>query len=170
MVVNGPDGPLDPGGRKPRRVLSLLLFARGSVVTPDRLIDGLWGDEPPATARKTLQVHVSNLRRGLGSGFPLETTRAGYRIDPHGVVVDAAQFEAELLEGGALCETAPSEAGVILAGALRRWRGMGAGRTRSELAAERRTSRRVRVLGGNVSGTTEHRPTDLPGRLAPTRP
>ena len=37
------------------------------MIVRDRLIDELWGDEPPATAAKTLQVHISRLRKALAS-------------------------------------------------------------------------------------------------------
>ena len=79
VSVEGPDGLVDLGGHKPRLLLSLLVASGGAMVSTDWLIDGMWGDDPPPTARKALQVHVSNLRRSLGERFPLETTRAGYR-------------------------------------------------------------------------------------------
>jgi DNA-binding SARP family transcriptional activator/WD40 repeat protein len=123
ISVDGPDGPLDPGGGKPRLLLSLVVAAAGSVVSTERLIDGLWGDDPPATARKTVQVHLSNLRRSLGARFPLETTRTGYRIDPDRLSIDAVLFEAELVRAEALRESSPAETCNVLAAALQLWTG-----------------------------------------------
>ena len=59
-------GPLPVRGAKQRALLAALLLHRDEVVATDRLIDELWGERPPATATKTLQVHVSHLRRTLG--------------------------------------------------------------------------------------------------------
>ena len=63
------------GGRKQRSVLAILLLHADEVVSSDRLIDELWGERAPATAAKTVQVYVSNLRKALGEGVLL--TRAG---------------------------------------------------------------------------------------------
>lgn len=123
ITVVAPDGPVDPGGPKPRLLLALLLAASGHTVTTEQLIDGLWGEDPPATARKTVQVHVSNLRRKLGATFPLETSRAGYRIECDRLTVDAVEFERELGRSEAVLESDPGTAGEILAVALGRWRG-----------------------------------------------
>ena len=44
------------GGAKPRAVLALLLVHRGETLGTERLIDELWGERPPATAAKSVQV------------------------------------------------------------------------------------------------------------------
>ena len=54
------------GGPKQRSLLALLLLHRNEAVSTDRLTDGLWGEQPPATAGKVVQVYVSRLRRLLG--------------------------------------------------------------------------------------------------------
>ena len=61
--------PLPPslGGPKQRLVLAMLLAEPNRVVSVDRLVDGLWGDNPPETARHTVQSYVSELRKALGS-------------------------------------------------------------------------------------------------------
>jgi DNA-binding SARP family transcriptional activator len=61
------------GGRQ-RKLLALLLVHASEVVSTDRLIDGLWGEQPPASAAKVLQNAVSQLRRSLGDD--LIVTRA----------------------------------------------------------------------------------------------
>ena len=63
------------GGVKQRALLAVLLLHRNEVVSVDRLIDELWGDRPPATAVKTVQVHVSQLRKALGR--PAHVRRRG---------------------------------------------------------------------------------------------
>ncbi len=60
--------PVDIGPPKQRAVLAALLLAAGRVVSVDRLIASVWGDDPPATATANLQVYISNLRRALRDG------------------------------------------------------------------------------------------------------
>ena len=114
---------LDLGGPKQRLVLALLLSDIGQVVATDRLVDGLWGEEPPATGRKALQVHVSNLRRALGEEFPLRTTSGGYLIQPTDLDFDVTAFEAAVGRATALLRTDPTAASSLLSQALAMWRG-----------------------------------------------
>src|SRR6201993_3991340 len=58
-------------GAKPRAILTMLGLHNGSVVSAETLIELLWGDDPPRTAAKALQTHISSLRRTLGDGFVL---------------------------------------------------------------------------------------------------
>src|SRR3954469_24801268 len=53
------------GGPRPRALFAVLALMGGRVMTTDRLIDELWGEDPPARARDGLQVHVSRLRKRL---------------------------------------------------------------------------------------------------------
>jgi DNA-binding SARP family transcriptional activator len=41
----------------------VLLTSPNVAISDDRLIDALWGDDPPATAHHRLQVYASQLRR-----------------------------------------------------------------------------------------------------------
>ena len=52
--------------RKPRALLAVLVLHAGEPVTSDALIDSLWGETPPRTARAALQNYVAQLRRALG--------------------------------------------------------------------------------------------------------
>ena len=54
------------GGPKQRAVLAHLILRANHVVPADLLIDGLWGEEPPESARNTLQTYVYRLRKVLG--------------------------------------------------------------------------------------------------------
>src|SRR5215212_3863850 len=56
------------GGAKQRALLAVLVLHANETLSTDRLIEELWGEHPPATAAKTVQVHVSRLRKALGAG------------------------------------------------------------------------------------------------------
>ena len=82
LEVAGPDGRVQIGGAKERLVLALLALRAGEVVSRDALVDAVWGDDPPATAVKTLQGYVARVRRALetrGYGGCLGDARAGLR-------------------------------------------------------------------------------------------
>src|SRR3954463_12316153 len=80
------------GGTKQRALLALLLLSANQVVSRERLIDGLWGEEPPETAIATLQVYVSRLRKLLGSNVLL-TRPPGYVLAADPQSVDRVRFE-----------------------------------------------------------------------------
>src|SRR5260221_12313948 len=64
------------GGTKQRALLALLLLHANHIVSSDRLIDELWGDEPPESGTAALQVRVSKLRKALGAGGEANVTTA----------------------------------------------------------------------------------------------
>ena len=69
LRVGGPDGAIELRAPKQRALLAMLLLSyRDDAVSATRLIDVLWDEDPPPTATKALQVHVSQLRRALGAG------------------------------------------------------------------------------------------------------
>ena len=115
---------------KQRTLLAILLLHPNEVVSSDRLIEELWGERPPASAAKSLQVYVSRLRRALdgepgnGADGVIVTRGGGYllRVEPE--ELDLARFE-RLLEdgGGALARGAPEQALALLREALSLWRG-----------------------------------------------
>jgi len=83
------------GGARQRALLAILLLHAGEVVSVDRLIDELWGEEPPATAAHTIQVFVSRLRKALEpGGFDRLLTRApGYLLELEPDELDLSRFE-----------------------------------------------------------------------------
>ncbi|GAA2512395.1 BTAD domain-containing putative transcriptional regulator [Streptomyces longisporus] len=85
--------PVDPGGPRPRALLTLLLLDAGRSVSTGRLIDGLYGAEPPAGAANALQSQISRLRRRLAPHTEIEATPTGYRIATAPDTVDALRFE-----------------------------------------------------------------------------
>ena len=114
---------LDLGGRKPTALLALLVLNANRAVSVDRLIDELWGEEPPRTARKTLQVHISRLRRELGEEL-LETRPNGYMLVLRRDQVDLHLFEDLVERGRASFDRGDaSEAAMLLGDALGLWRG-----------------------------------------------
>src|SRR5262245_27884627 len=94
LQVVGPGGEIPVPGAKQRAVMATLLLHHGDgVVSAERLIDELWGEEPPATAAKSLQVHVSQLRRVLGEGQPIVTRPTGYAVELAPGALDLERFE-----------------------------------------------------------------------------
>ena len=95
LVEASHDGHVVPlGGAKPRALLAILALHANAPVSADRLIEGLWGERPPATAPKLVQVLVSQLRKQLaGADAEIVTRGRGYelRVDPD--AVDALRFE-----------------------------------------------------------------------------
>src|ERR671937_47683 len=65
LEVEAEDGPLPLGSPKQRALLEVLLLNANEVVSRDRLIEEVWGEQPPATAPTALQVYVSRLRKLL---------------------------------------------------------------------------------------------------------
>jgi class 3 adenylate cyclase/tetratricopeptide (TPR) repeat protein len=89
---------LDLGGAKQRAALAVLALHANRVVTHERLIEALWDEEPPETARKALQVYVSQLRKVLGRDR-LETKPRGYLLRLGPEELDLSRFEL-LRDGG----------------------------------------------------------------------
>jgi YVTN family beta-propeller protein len=112
---------LDLGPRKQRAVLALLLLNANRVVATERLIDALWGDSPPESARSALQVYVAGLRKALGSdGEALRTRAPGYVLDVEPDALDLAHFDE--LRAAARASTDNERRAVLLAEALSLWR------------------------------------------------
>ena len=111
------------GGARQRALLLVLLLHRGEVVSTDRLIDELWGERPPVTATKAVQVYVSHLRKALGPGV-LETHGRGYQLAVSPDRVDVDCFEALVVDGrAALAAGEPRRAVDLFRTALGLWRG-----------------------------------------------
>jgi predicted ATPase/DNA-binding SARP family transcriptional activator len=126
-VVDG-DRLVALGGPKQRAVLALLVLEVGRVVSVDRLVDGVWGDEATEGAQATLQVYVSNLRKVLepakGEHTVLISRRPGYLLDVDPDSVDAVRFE-RLVEQARkdLVDERFGNASRLFAQALATWRG-----------------------------------------------
>jgi predicted ATPase/DNA-binding SARP family transcriptional activator len=98
MEVHGDEGAVAVVGSRLQGLLALLALAAPRVVSSDRLIDELWGDEQPTNPANALQALVSRLRRMLGADVAVRQD-SGYalRIDPD--VIDAVRLERLVAEG-----------------------------------------------------------------------
>lgn len=128
------------GAAKQRALLVLLLLRRGELVPTETLVDELWGERPPATAVKVVQVYVSQLRKALGARV-LESRPAGYMLRLEPGALDSVRFEDLLTRArGLLAGGDARGAGEVLREALGLWRGPALGEfayesfARSELA------------------------------------
>jgi DNA-binding SARP family transcriptional activator len=112
------------GGDKPAALLAMLLLRPHEVISADRLIEDLWEGHPPATAAKTLQVHISRLRRALADGRngdrgnAITTTRGGYGLEVDPEQIDAQRFESLVTEGRGDAPDEHAECLLVLARAL----------------------------------------------------
>jgi basic membrane lipoprotein Med (substrate-binding protein (PBP1-ABC) superfamily)/DNA-binding SARP family transcriptional activator len=125
-VLAGVDTPSDAreiplGGPKQRLVLALLLAEPNTTVSVERLIDGVWGETPPDSARHTLQSYVSELRKSLGETIERDTAGYSARVDRD--QLDALDFEARVSEARARLDHDPAGAVAELDAALALWRG-----------------------------------------------
>jgi DNA-binding SARP family transcriptional activator len=88
------------GGARQRSLLALLLLNANDLVSADRLVEGLWGDEGGPASRNALQVAVSRLRAALGSAAErLVTQEPGYRVRVDAGELDAERFEVLVAQG-----------------------------------------------------------------------
>jgi DNA-binding SARP family transcriptional activator len=134
--ILGPLEVLDEGrslalaGSKPRALLALLLLHANETLTTDRLIDELWGERAPAGAAKTLQMHISRLRKALagsdegGRASPIVTRERGYELALDPEQLDSHRFERLLARGRAeLAGDRADSAARAFEEALALWRG-----------------------------------------------
>jgi predicted ATPase/DNA-binding SARP family transcriptional activator len=152
------DRPVALGGQRPRTLFAVLALMGGRVVTTDELIDELWGEEPPARARDSLQMHVSRLRKGLAEagagGGRLVSQAGGYLLDVRSGECDLDRWRQAL--GRARRARADGEPQLARGGveeALGVWRGqpLSGVSTNSLLAAERARLEEQR-LGAIIEG------------------
>jgi DNA-binding SARP family transcriptional activator len=133
-VVDGT--PVRLAAEKPRALLALLLLNRNRVVSMERLVDELWGDEPPARATKALQVYVSQLRKALGPER-LVTRSPGYELRVDEGELDVARFESLVAAAREQLSAGNAKAAAKgLREALELWRGPALREFRSEPFAE----------------------------------
>lgn len=143
--VSRPGRPPDPPVRPQQHlVLAALLVDAGHAVPVDRLVDRVWGDNPPAQARRTLHTHVTRIRRMLSDETPLVRQDGGYRLVADSDRVDALLFRT-LAERARHERQDAAEQARLWREALSLWRGEPlaglagewAARTRERLAVAR---------------------------------
>ncbi|MFB9908898.1 AfsR/SARP family transcriptional regulator [Allokutzneria oryzae] len=116
VVVDGEVRPVHAA--KLRTLLAALLLNTPMPVSATELIDIMWGEQPPATARNALQIHIGRLRRLLGDGV-IDTVSGGYVIHPSSMDLDRFR---QLVESARVA-TEPEEEARLLREALALWRG-----------------------------------------------
>ena len=129
LRVTGSDGPIDVPGVKERTLLANLIADAGRLVPCATLVEGLWGNQPPRSAVKSLQTYVSRLRNVLephrtAEPVLLVTDGPGYRLAVPKTAVDAERFVV-LADSGrrSLADQRPDLAVRTLRTALELWRG-----------------------------------------------
>ncbi|MDX8032659.1 BTAD domain-containing putative transcriptional regulator [Lentzea sp. BCCO 10_0856] len=109
---------------KLRALLALLLISANEVLRIDELVGRLWGDSPPANAKRTLQVYVMRLRALLGDSHGRElirTTPGGYQLTIAPDAVDLAVFRKTVAAARATAD--PAARAALLRDADALWRG-----------------------------------------------
>ena len=119
-VRDGSARPVEVSGRLLRALLIRLAMDAGRTIPAERLIDDLWGDEPPSGAANALQALVSRLR-GVGGHDVIESRPGGYRLAVDPGQVDAVAFER--LVADARADDDPGARAETLRRALGLWRG-----------------------------------------------
>src|SRR5262245_36767139 len=109
-----------PGLRR-KAVLAVLAMHAGEIVSTDRLVDIVWGDDPPSVAGNTLQSHVSYLRGQLGRRTAIVARPPGYLLDLGDEGTDV-QVAERLIRRAERSTDHPERTG-LLRDALALWRG-----------------------------------------------
>ncbi|MFI9381042.1 BTAD domain-containing putative transcriptional regulator [Kutzneria sp. NPDC052558] len=137
-AVSG-DTTVELSGRKPRALVALLAVNAGHVVPIDVLIDALWGEEPPDSARAGVHSYVSTLRRTLGEGVIMRRS-AGYELAVPPERVDVHVFTRKVAQARqALAAERFAAAAQDLTEALELWRGPALGGVDGDWAERERS-------------------------------
>jgi len=123
VEIVGDDGPM-PLAAKPRCLLAALLVTSGGSCTLDELVEALWAADAPASARKLVQVYVSQLRKALPEPVRIVTRPGGYALEAPPGLVDVEVFQRLVEESAAARRDGNDERAVSLAEqAASLWRG-----------------------------------------------
>lgn len=121
VLVGG--SPVELGKGNERALLALLVLHAGQPLSGDSIIDALWGERPPPTAREMVRNYVARVRKRLGEDA-IETLPVGYRLNAAPETVDWLRFERLAGEGARALEVAEAQkAFTSLEEALALWRG-----------------------------------------------
>ncbi len=127
IEVTGPRGVAKLVGARQRSLVALLALRPGKPVATDRIVDGLWGENAPRTALRTLQSHLARVRQALAvAGLPdvIATGPAGHALMLPATAIDAHVFQDRARRGRAgLSDGSPRQAEELLREALGLWRG-----------------------------------------------
>ncbi|WP_329562993.1 tetratricopeptide repeat protein [Streptomyces uncialis] len=155
LEVTGPDRSVPITAERQRVLLALLLMEANRVVTAERLVDAVWGDSPPSTARGQIHICVSMVRANLakaGLTDVIHTRPWGYVAEVADDDLDLHVFDRLALAGRAAAESGRhAEAVSVFAEALALWRGdihvdSGAARTALQAPVARLNEQRLTVV------------------------
>ena len=175
IAIDGDSSGLAP---RDRVVLAALAMCPREVVTPDRLADALWDEQPPSTWTKVVQGSISRIRKALGPDA-VRTARQGYVLDLPDDAIDGLRFEQLVRRARELLTlNEPDRARYALTQALDLWYGPALadleGWSPGEVAAEhweelRRDAEELRVEAALASGAWREVLTEA-GRLVADQP
>ena len=112
------------GGRRERAILAILVLNIGEAVSVERLIDGVWGEARPTSAKHMVHEYVSRLRTALAEVAPIATRPPGYLLESAGETLDAREFgKLTAAARAAVGAHRPAEALRSYDQALALWRG-----------------------------------------------
>lgn len=127
VEVRSGDRRLDVGGDRQRRILAAMLLSLGQTLQVPHLIEVVWDDDPPETARQQIHNGVWRLRRALarcGDAGVLRSEPDGYQLRAQRSQLDLARFEQSVMEGRRLARLyRMGEAAAHLRSAVSLWRG-----------------------------------------------
>jgi DNA-binding SARP family transcriptional activator/Tfp pilus assembly protein PilF len=116
---------VDMGHARQRAVLAILLLGLNEVVPTDRLIDRVWGDEPPRSARNIIYGYVTRLRAAItaleDSAVVLSRRAGGYILEADPEYLDVFRFRRQVAEAAAAADD--EHAAALLRNALALWSG-----------------------------------------------
>ena len=142
IEVVGDGGAVVSLAAKQLRLLTALVVAAGRACEVDELVEAVWGESPPASARNLVQVYVSQLRKALPDGIEVVTRGGAYAVELAPEQLDAARFERLLVECGTTRRTGNAALAASLAErALGLWRGRAYGDLAYEEVASRESER-----------------------------
>lgn len=125
LEIAGAGGTLRPPAGKHRVLLGGLLLRANRTVGTDELIDWLWGESPPPSARQALSVYVLRVRQAVGAVagdlLRISTAAGGYTLEIEPAAVDALLFRDLVARAGRAGD--PDTALRCLRQAERLWRG-----------------------------------------------
>jgi DNA-binding SARP family transcriptional activator/WD40 repeat protein/energy-coupling factor transporter ATP-binding protein EcfA2 len=123
------------GGYRQRLVIAVLLSHPNRALPTDAIVDAVWGEHPPRTARRTLHVYLARLRRVLDPDA-IEAVPGGYRVNATAEQLDSLRFEQLARRGHDLLGTDPAGAARVLRDGLDLWRGVAFGDLHDEPALQ----------------------------------
>jgi DNA-binding SARP family transcriptional activator/tetratricopeptide (TPR) repeat protein/energy-coupling factor transporter ATP-binding protein EcfA2 len=142
------------GGPREQTILAMLLLEANRVIPVDRLIDAVWDEDPPATARGQIQICISNMRRrilSISGQDLIDTRNPGYLLKLGDGTLDMHIFENRVAAGrAALSGGETARVAVELRAALSLWRGPALSSVDSTVVQSyvtRLNERRLAVLG-----------------------